>query len=248
MENKTGKYFKYAIGEIILVVIGILIALQINNWNENRKTNQELYRYLSSIRTNIENDRVVLDSLKVKRKIIVESCKKERLTFFNKTFDLQTTRNGLRAYSDFYFAANNSGYEALKNSTYLGKINGSTLNSLLSDYYAQVTIISQEEKSFNEFLESLETSLAFIQDRTVFQAYYFMDPKEFADTKVTEQDIIDAFQNVHQSIAYRNIISEAIFQEDNIIVPYDKLKEIGVRIIEEINQITPVQNKLELKK
>ena len=39
MENKTSKYFKYAIGEIVLVVIGILIALQINNWNENRKNN-----------------------------------------------------------------------------------------------------------------------------------------------------------------------------------------------------------------
>jgi len=37
MENKTGKYLKYAISEIILVVIGILIALQINNWNEGRK-------------------------------------------------------------------------------------------------------------------------------------------------------------------------------------------------------------------
>ena len=36
-ENNTSKYFKYAFGEIILVVIGILIALQINNWNENRK-------------------------------------------------------------------------------------------------------------------------------------------------------------------------------------------------------------------
>ena len=36
-KNKTGKYFKYAIGEIFLVVLGILIALQINNWNENRK-------------------------------------------------------------------------------------------------------------------------------------------------------------------------------------------------------------------
>ena len=36
-EGKTGKYLKYAIGEIVLVVIGILIALQINNWNENRK-------------------------------------------------------------------------------------------------------------------------------------------------------------------------------------------------------------------
>ena len=45
-KNKTGKYLKYAIGEIVLVVIGILIALQINNWNEQRKTRineKELY-------------------------------------------------------------------------------------------------------------------------------------------------------------------------------------------------------------
>jgi hypothetical protein len=40
-EGKTSKYFKYAIGEIILVVIGILIALSINNWNENRKATIE---------------------------------------------------------------------------------------------------------------------------------------------------------------------------------------------------------------
>jgi len=36
-QNKTGKYFKYAIGEILLVMIGILLALQVNNWNESRK-------------------------------------------------------------------------------------------------------------------------------------------------------------------------------------------------------------------
>ena len=35
-QNKTGKYLKYAIGEIILVMIGILLALQVNNWNQNR--------------------------------------------------------------------------------------------------------------------------------------------------------------------------------------------------------------------
>ena len=40
MKNKTGKYLKYAFGEIILVVIGILIALQINNWSESRKNRQ----------------------------------------------------------------------------------------------------------------------------------------------------------------------------------------------------------------
>lgn len=36
-KNKKGKYFKYAIGEIVLLVIGILMALHINTWNENRK-------------------------------------------------------------------------------------------------------------------------------------------------------------------------------------------------------------------
>ena len=49
MENKTGKYFKYAIEEIMLVVIGILIALQINNLNEQRKEynrEQEIFQNL----------------------------------------------------------------------------------------------------------------------------------------------------------------------------------------------------------
>ena len=48
--GKTGKYFKYAIGEIVLVVIGILIALQINNWNENRLNNKEEKVLLLSIK------------------------------------------------------------------------------------------------------------------------------------------------------------------------------------------------------
>jgi hypothetical protein len=45
-KNKTAQYFKYAIGEILLVVIGILIALQINNWNENRNEKQKTQTYL----------------------------------------------------------------------------------------------------------------------------------------------------------------------------------------------------------
>ena len=44
-KNKTGKYLKYAIGEILLVVIGILIALQINTWNEERLKQKELKIY-----------------------------------------------------------------------------------------------------------------------------------------------------------------------------------------------------------
>ena len=56
MENKTGKYFKYAIGEIILVVIGILIALQINNWNEKRKIQSNQENYLTLLKTEAENN------------------------------------------------------------------------------------------------------------------------------------------------------------------------------------------------
>ena len=56
MENKTRKYFKYAIGEIVLVVIGILIALQINNWNERRKIQSNQEKYLTLLKIEAENN------------------------------------------------------------------------------------------------------------------------------------------------------------------------------------------------
>ncbi|MFP4845287.1 DUF6090 family protein [Winogradskyella sp. PE311] len=56
MENKTGKYFKYAIGEIILVVIGILIALQINTWNEQRKEDKQERFILLKLQNDINSD------------------------------------------------------------------------------------------------------------------------------------------------------------------------------------------------
>lgn len=49
-QNKTGKYLKYAIGEIVLVMIGILFALQINNWNEARKLNESHIAYLYNLK------------------------------------------------------------------------------------------------------------------------------------------------------------------------------------------------------
>ncbi len=56
-KNKTGKYFKYAIGEIVLVVIGILIALQINNWNENRKLDSTRENYHRQLLVDLETDK-----------------------------------------------------------------------------------------------------------------------------------------------------------------------------------------------
>ena len=50
------KYFRYAFGEIVLVFIGILIALQINNWNEDRKERRIEVRYLENLRADLKND------------------------------------------------------------------------------------------------------------------------------------------------------------------------------------------------
>jgi len=55
-KNKTGKYLKYAIGEIVLVVIGILIALQINNFNEQRKDSEKEQVVLKQLKEDYETD------------------------------------------------------------------------------------------------------------------------------------------------------------------------------------------------
>ncbi|WP_445749929.1 DUF6090 family protein [Polaribacter sp.] len=55
-ENKFSKYLVYAVGEILLVVIGILIALQINNWNENRKIEKLELSLLKEMQENLRAD------------------------------------------------------------------------------------------------------------------------------------------------------------------------------------------------
>jgi len=55
-ENKTGKYLKYALGEILLVMIGILLALQVNNWNEEKKLKKLEKAYLIGILDDLRTD------------------------------------------------------------------------------------------------------------------------------------------------------------------------------------------------
>ena len=93
-ENKMGKYFKYAIGEIVLVVIGILIALQINNWNEARiaKKNEIVLvkQLLKDAKTDslFFNDRV--KSLKGQKRFY-----NELFQFCNNEISKDKVRNGL---------------------------------------------------------------------------------------------------------------------------------------------------------
>lgn len=60
-ENKFSKYLLYAIGEIVLVVVGILIALQINNWNEWKKDRAIEVIILTDLKENIESNMLLLN-------------------------------------------------------------------------------------------------------------------------------------------------------------------------------------------
>ena len=62
-EGKTGKYFKYAIGEIVLVVLGILIALQVNNWNEAQKINIIEESILNDLKVEVEANTIALQAV-----------------------------------------------------------------------------------------------------------------------------------------------------------------------------------------
>jgi Family of unknown function (DUF6090) len=82
-QNKTGKYLKYAVGEIVLVMLGILLALQVNNWNEERKENIIRDSYLVRLLIDQEKDNINLEQLLKDRKAYIEKVEKYT-EYFNK--------------------------------------------------------------------------------------------------------------------------------------------------------------------
>ena len=74
-DNKPMKYMRYAIGEIVLVVVGILIALSINNWNEDRKGRINQVKFLNNLRNEIQLDTLVIGELTLDYNRINEQLK-----------------------------------------------------------------------------------------------------------------------------------------------------------------------------
>jgi hypothetical protein len=138
MENKTSKYFKYAIGEIILVVIGILIALQINNWNENSKNKEVEQLYLEGIRNNLNQDIYDLNKL-----IEKDTLKLHHYTNLLKPFTDKTINKYSRefiyilgqSYTTHTFNGNNIVFEDMKSSGKINYIKSDILRFSLLEYY-----------------------------------------------------------------------------------------------------------------
>jgi hypothetical protein len=124
-------YFKYGIGEILLVVIGILIALQINNWNDNRKETNKLTSYFAKINNEIKSTTNIIDGnrdftkdsmIPILRKglRIMSEKKIDSIDGFKKALNYLTESESLT----FYFPI----IDEFINQGYLSKIEDSDLN------------------------------------------------------------------------------------------------------------------------
>ena len=138
MKNQTGKYFKYAIGEIVLVVIGILIALQINNWNTERQNSETNTKLLEKLKIELQLNITRLNYLnrtnggyvhKMKSNdsvlaILSEGAKPENLELLvNRPY----VSNTLNLYS--------STYEEMKNTGRLYRLGSDSLLNAIETYY-----------------------------------------------------------------------------------------------------------------
>lgn len=136
-ENNFRKYLLYAIGEIVLVVIGILIALQINNWNEERKANKKEYLILNELLNSINKDFKAYEDFLTPRIERKKSGLDSLQTYvFHKKFINDSLFLDFYANlgQDVYMRFDNGPYEALK-STGLDVIRNDSLNTAINNAY-----------------------------------------------------------------------------------------------------------------
>ena len=160
-ENKFSKYLIYAIGEIILVVIGILIALQVNNKNQIRNEKQALKNYLEKIAINVKNDIKVAEFMIATRTQQSLLCEQATELISKKDWSDQ------RKITNAVFAMiieqplnfNRSGFESLKNSGYLQHLDDSEIEKLIYKYYNSVDKAIFEETSLQVWANDLDLEL-----------------------------------------------------------------------------------------
>ena len=137
MENNTGKYLKYAFGEIVLVMVGILLALQINNWNEKRKIKHKETVIQKELLTSINSDLKAYESFSDPR---IERKKRGLDSLFTYVFDQKEIKDSLfidfytNMSQDIFLRFDNGPFEALKSSG-LDIISNDSLRTAINNAY-----------------------------------------------------------------------------------------------------------------
>ncbi len=161
-QNKFSKYLLYAIGEILLVVIGILIALQVNDWNEGRKQRLVELKYFYNLKNDLQTDNERLDYIIGIANTKVKAAKKVKR---------QADHDSIGSLYDFTsdmmtlifveeFRPNENTYEEMKSSGNFSTIQNDELKLKLMNLKKSYTEIAASQEhmryDFNVFLEDFE--------------------------------------------------------------------------------------------
>jgi hypothetical protein len=142
-ENKFGKYLTYAIGEIILVVIGIILALQINTWNNERTAKKELKEIYKQIQKDLVSDTLQIDFIVNKynekdKRIQNILDKKIKLSFYDtiSSANFKDCAICITESTSFYpVTIKTKGYNFLKTNGIINVISKNPLPDLIDTFY-----------------------------------------------------------------------------------------------------------------
>ena len=156
-ENKVSKYILYAIGEIILVVIGILIALQINNQNDLRKTRDKEVHYLRNINTDLTINIQELDRYIETRNQCIEAANTIIEHIEGKPIaDIEEFNAlGVPIYNWQKFYQSNNTFQELLNSGNLALISNDSIKNMLLDIESLYKRMKSEEDHYRFDTEEL---------------------------------------------------------------------------------------------
>lgn len=233
LEGKTTAYFKYAIGEIVLVVIGILIALQINNWNEKRKNSEQLQGYLNGISKNIQSDIIEINDVRALReRHNLAAIEYMKYTFLD-SMPIHLIAQIAPILGEKYLSVNQSGFDAIKNSGYIANLQGKTLEDAIFDYYSYYNQIHESEISLNTFIENMEAGLYdgnYEDVAIVFKI--FTSPKPPSEFSKNDQQ--KALKQLYRNSKMLGIMQRVATEKYFYV--YDSLKIKGKRIIKLIEE------------
>jgi hypothetical protein len=226
-KNKTGKYFKYAIGEIVLVVIGILIALSINNWNQVRIQNNEILKIQQRIIIDINDDirdlsnRLVLWKEKepVFLKVVHDSVSAELLDLGLSRLLTQTPNTNL----------NTTGVQQLKALNVQDELSLRIIETY--DYMENINV-----KRFEKIIIDESDALT-----SIFQDKYEWFPEYMTKTIMKDNSSKELRDYFLKSMEYRNRVINSHWRIYNNYVP--SIENNIVQLVEIRNELKIISDK-----
>ena len=242
--GKTTKYLKYAIGEIVLVVIGILIALQINNYNEARKQRAVEIHYLKNLKTDLELNIAELDNYIAVRNSRIESATKVLEHYEGKPLtDLRDfTFHAVNVYGWQRFTQQDNTFQELVNSGNLALISSDSIKNGLLDLQAL----------YNK-LKNVELHVRFDSETMMYKPQYrILDLNAMFNIMIYSDSIGPSYKNRTLSRAdYEALLKDRIqkngfamtrMQFDNMNWRFKEMKVQCYKIIAIIDRELQVEN------